>query len=253
MVGLSYGKLGACENQRAIAIMMTVPPSATINIDAHLKETRAYLGNLHLVSAVRLARLATIAEKSVDEVELRACVSGSVFLSIAFVEAAINEVFCDAADAYWQRELGKFRLHKKLAAAWRDGSAANGTTLQKYQTALLLAEKETFDAGSEPYQSMESAIRLRNHLIHYEPQIRTLVPEPVKLPKLEQRLRGKFATNTRAGYDAFPHAYFSAACADWVIRISWSFVDDFFRRLGRYASKHPCYRSELFRNALESL
>jgi len=67
--------------------------------------------------------------------------------------------------------------------------------LQKYQIALAIAEKPTFDKGQNPYQDVSSLIKLRNKLIHYEPSSeRVQSPSDdviVSKQKLEKMLKFK--------------------------------------------------------------
>lgn len=94
-----------------------------------------------------------------------------------------------------------------------------------------------FKEEAPPYQNVILLIKLRNDLVHYE-------PEWVKSPasddfsdcdqhKYEKMLKGKVSTNPLAGQGSpyYPDKCLSYGCADWAVNSSIEFADDFFSRM----------------------
>jgi hypothetical protein len=127
---------------------------------------------------------------------------GTILSSVAFLEAAVNEVYADAADdsnpSEVIRSIGEgyaMEMPKEvrgLLAGWwnTERFRVGARTLEKYEAALKAAGGEAFDSGAQPYQDVSLLIRLRNALIHFEPiSHHKGDAEPTGL---EQTLSGKF-------------------------------------------------------------
>lgn len=100
-----------------------------------------------LTSALDLARLAsTLSPPSPAETDRRqACVLGSVICSVSFLECSINGLYDDA------KVMRATKLHRALASVWSEAFDRQ-PILAKYQIALVLAKREAFKVGAEPYQ-----------------------------------------------------------------------------------------------------
>jgi hypothetical protein len=214
--------------------------------------SRTYFSIQHVQSAALFAGCAFKIEKDYkgvhsDELfsQHRAYVTGSILSSVCFLEAAINELFADSVEANSSvaKKLGT-TASRLMSAMWKLGIPRTATfkILQKYQIALTMAQKEIFDTNALPYQDVDLLIRLRNDLVHYE-------PEWVKLPssddfdtndihKTEKMLRGKFLLNplTEPGNPFYPDKCLGHGCAEWAINSCIEFADDFYSRMSSVPS-----------------
>lgn len=211
-------------------------------------KSRTYFSIQHLQSAALFARNAYNIEAHYsggpsDESfsQHRAYVTGSILSSVFFLEAAINELFADTVDANSEivKKLNP-SVTKLMATLWKleVPRTANFKILQKFQIALALAQKEIFDVKAPPYQDVNLLVKLRNDLVHYE-------PEWVKLPssadfesddihRYEKKLRGKFKVNplTGQGNPFYPDKCLGHGCAAWAVNSCIKFTDAFFTRIG---------------------
>lgn len=162
--------------------------------------------------------------------EHRACVTGAVIFSVAFVEASINEFYLEAVDSN-QTSLSGLTVQQiaVLAEIWE--SVEKHSLLGKYQIALAVCGKNRFEKGASPFQGTDSLVKMRNALIHYRPEWDT----ELKVHKeLQDRLNGCFIPNrmTAPGNLWFPHQCLGAGCAEWAVKQAADFVTEFCTRLG---------------------
>jgi hypothetical protein len=161
----------------------------------------------------------------------RACVTAAVLSAVAFLEASVNELYLSAVDQDLTN-LPTFdhKLFQLFGQFWEN--VEKYPILQKYQIALLLAGKDRFNPGVQPYQNTESLIKLRDTLVHYKPEWDN---EAGQHQKLEKRLRScKFALSPYAdtGRLWFPHQCLGAGCAQWSVVTARDFSDEFCNQLG---------------------
>jgi hypothetical protein len=216
----------------------------------HIKESisiksRTYFSIQHIQSAALFARNAYAIEKNYDNVfsdelfsQHRAYVTASILSSVFFLEAAINELFADTVES-------NFEIAKKLnpttiqlmAKKWRS-KVLHTAILQKYQIALALAQKQKFDPEAPPCQDMKLLVKLRNDLVHFEPE---WVKNPSSddfehddIHRYEKMLKGKFLANplTGQGNAFYPDKCLGHGCAEWAVNSSVKFADAFFSRMG---------------------
>jgi len=170
--------------------------------------------------------------------EHEAYVTGCIFSAFSFLEATINELFSDTAenpDGF--KELDK-QIRDLMAYMWKRKILPRSRTLEKYQIALILAQKKTFDKKIVPYKDVDLLRELRNALVHYEPEWITTIlepePEAITTQKLEKLLSGKFPLNPMMGENEsfFPKRCLGHGCAKWAVNVSVKFVDDFFEKMG---------------------
>lgn len=201
-------------------------------------QVRTHFSIHHIQSAAHFARLSADTEKAYrgncsDELfaEHRAYVTGSIFTAVSFLEATINELFADTAD-----NPDRFIKHLDskvvalMADIWKhEFSKKYFPILTKFEKALTLAKKEPFDPGALPYQCIWLLIKLRNALIHYEPEW-----NGKQASKFEKMLENKFSLNplTGPGDAFFPKKCLSHGCAKWAVESSVKFADEFFSRMG---------------------
>jgi len=205
---------------------------------------RTYFSMSHIQAAAHFARLSARLENTKealsDEVfhEHRAYVTSCVFACVSFMEATINELFSDTVDDGEYAKGLNPAVKTLMADMWKVGvpRSARYSILEKFQIALILCGKRRFDGGN-PYQDAHLLIRLRNALVHYEPEWVTTLsesdPSSATIQKLEKKLRGKFTLNPMRGKANvfFPDRCLSYGCANWAIKSSLNFTDSFFRRI----------------------
>jgi len=151
---------------------------------------------------------------------------------VAFLDAAVNELFQDAADAHdsYISSLAH-PAREALAAFWEIAEERRLATLDKCQMALVLAGHARMNKGEQPFQDAALVVRIRNELVHYRPQS-LKADEPEDLAK---KLRSKFALNRLmdgTGNPFLPDKCLGSGCALWAVRATVAFADGFFRILG---------------------
>ncbi len=224
-----------------------------------------------IFSAFHLANLSLEIEKlgaksSTTILQHRSFVSSSIISSVAFLESVINEFFSTPQEV-------DSELRARLSAIWAiENFTRTARTLEKYQAALKLAEKNQFEKGTNPYQDAKNVIGLRNALIHFVPEIKPTHGKPgveIPLDDLGERLRGKFKENpllqvfsARFGViradgtmdgekekvfknPFFPETCLSGDCARWAAQSVLNLADEFFARLA-LQSRYEYLREHLF-------
>jgi len=209
---------------------------------------RTYFSIQHIQSAALFCRVSHALENKYDGnynqelfTEHKAYVTNTIFSSICFLEATINEIFCDAIDSPVRIDtLGKDKI-RLLANMWNLDvpRTASYPVVDKYQIALTLLEKPLFDRGVSPFQDVQVLVQLRNALMHYEPEWflgnSSSNSESEKLNKLSKKLKGKFEVSKiyeGTGNPFFPDKCLGYGCAKWAVLNSIDFVDNFFGKIG---------------------
>lgn len=169
-------------------------------------------------------------------------VIGSITSCMSFLDAIINEFIDDVSgsnlpfhaetadvivDAGFDNQFRQRleRLEGEIIN-WRHTS-----TLQKYQTILIVADEEPFDSGAQPFQDVNTVRRLRNYFVHYQPEMYEYDKEEVN-HSLGSALQGKFDLNPNAEEREpfFPNKTLSHGCTEWTIETVIEFTDEFFDR-----------------------
>ncbi len=162
----------------------------------------------------------------------RAHVTTSIITSAAFLEAAVNELYADAADHHLSYIAPLTREERvALADFWDSGEERRTSVLEKYETALRLLTREPLARGSAPYQDVALLMPLRNELVHFRPASR----EAVSMEGLHSALSSRFPRNPlMAGQQNpyFPDHCLGSGCAQWSVRSALSFAAAFFDRIG---------------------
>lgn len=216
----------------------------TVNEEGHghnsvtIKKRVSY-SLVHILAAAYFARQAYAIESGCKGGDVPAellfkhqgYVSGCISSAVSFLEATINELFADAVD----NPAGTQGLDQKVVASmatlWKIG-VNRLTMLEKFDIALVLGSKNRFDRGAYPAQDVVLIIRLRNALVHYEPE---WVEPGVTVQALEMDLKTKkFALNplTRETEVFFPFRCLSHGCAEWAVTSSRKFINEFCTRMG---------------------
>jgi hypothetical protein len=160
------------------------------------------------------------------------CALAAVVMSVAALEAAINERYSAAADnnlnIYKSIQPDRVKL---LAELWEVTEMCS--ILKKYELALVACGAKSFDRGSEPYQSADDLVRLRNALVHFKPEWDDNLQNHAKL---ETRLRHKFIESelwkkSKGKRVWFPDRCLGAGCAAWSCQVVKDFNLEFSKRL----------------------
>lgn len=209
---------------------------ATANISVTM---RNYFSTHFLLSAKHFISLVANIENRhkgnpIFSIEHRGYVLSSILSSVAFLEAAINELYQDAYDKNmtYIKNLDSNTI-SILSDYWDMTEQDNKSLsiLDKYQLALRFANKEPFLKGENPYQDTSLVIRLRNDLIHYKP----LDLDEKKTHKLDIDLKNKsFLSNKlMKGSDQnfYPDHALGNGCIEWCLSSVKNFADEFFKRI----------------------
>ncbi len=213
---------------------------------------RMYFSSYHLWAAKHFLETSKQIEESITELPAidmrhRAFIINSIFSSVAFAEAAINEIFQDALDNHhsYIGSLGRDKI-ELLADYWRMTEIENKShisILDKYQLVLRFCGIAPFRKDKNPYQDANLTIKLRNALIHYKPESFS----PDKPHKLGNQLQWKFPQNnlmSKSGNPYFPDKCLGYGCANWSCKSIEKFTDLFFQRL----DIEPNYKKVSFLN-----
>ncbi len=159
----------------------------------------------------------------------RACMIGAIFLSVAFLESAINELYLELQDA-GRNGISAIpkRAHALLARLWP--SVEFSPMMLRYRVALQAADAERFNEARAPYRDVANLLRLRDALVHHRPE---RYDERRRHHSLQLRLRGEFPANTLLPARArwFPDVCLGSGCAAWAIRTAEAFSDAFCGRM----------------------
>ena len=206
---------------------------------------RSYFSRQHIEAAAMCARSTRQLEvahagRVVFLADHRSYVVGAIFFSVAALEAAINELFTDASEGNllgW-RPVDEAVI-RRCGAMWRAGvpRTARYTVVDKYAIALELADSVAFDKAAEPWQAASELARLRNALVHYEPEWVPMA-SGADMHTFEKRLKGRFASNPLASPDSpyYPDKVLGHGCAAWAVKSSMAFADVFAERLGIFGN-----------------
>lgn len=201
---------------------------------------RGYFSTHHLWSARHCAALAT-AQEAVQgrtprfSVRHRSYVISAITGSVAFMEAAINEVFQDAADGR-QSYIDPLAplVRTTLGTFWTatDDGKKYVPVQEKYNLALSMAGKSLIDRGQNPYTDAKILIDLRNWLIHFRPEDFSSDTEHKFSARLKEKKFPPNALMVGAGNSYFPDHALGAGCAHWAHTAAVNFVDRFASALG---------------------
>jgi hypothetical protein len=205
-------------------------------------KVREHFAFQHIRSAIYLAEDAKKIEASKNKMLFSrhaAYVSSSLLASAAFLEASINEFFCDLEDHKTNHypEIGKDK-ENLIGELWRRGvpRTARYSILEKYDFALILTGNRPLDKSAVTYCDAKILIDFRNALIHFEPEWYSSGNHPKHEPsRFEKRTSGKFELNPfliSAGNSFFPGKCMSANCAQWAFNTAISLVQDFYSSIG---------------------
>lgn len=201
---------------------------------------RVYFSSYHLWAAQRFAQRAADIERAHGakprfDIEHRAYVTSAILSAVAFLEAAINELFKDVVDGHESYISPVDQDSRKLIRVFweltEERNRSPFSILDKYQIVLTLCRRDQFQADGQPYQDADLTIKLRNELMHYKPE--TYGGETQH--KFFKQLPGKFSENplmAGSGNPYFPDKCLGSPCANWAVQATKALADEFFQRLG---------------------
>jgi hypothetical protein len=207
--------------------------------------TKAILSNYHLQAAALFARQAKALEDEhagkdwsivgpTISPEHRAYVVGSIMLTVAYMEALINEIMSDAYDypAGYSTVLDSADI-AAMGAWWQSKKPKQAGILEKYQDALQCMHKQKFTKEEALFQVASDIVKLRNELVHYKPEfLNAASPSSHGL----ERLDGKFPHNrlfpASTGNPFFPDKCLGHGCAEWCFDAALAFTSEFYSRTG---------------------
>jgi len=206
-----------------------------------------HLSRQYLRAADQLNKLALETEKSkLDENEqnndfiyfnYKTYVISSIFNTIAFLEASINEFYIQVAELdspSTENEIVRNRFKDK----WNNPNfERRSSMLIKYNTALELYDANIFQYGDRLISDIKYAIDLRNALTHYKTvyyDALNVDNNSNKTSSLEKEHNNRFELNPFKFYENsafFPDRVLSYSCANWSLKTSIQFTIEFYNRL----------------------
>lgn len=165
---------------------------------------------------------------------LRAFIHGSIILSYASLEAALNEII----------HLNAFEKDSPLTEAERQVFYTIGqeglqpressNTLQQYNMLLRILGKPEMDPGASPYQAANLVRKLRNMLIHPIPgRVTTFVEAKDFDYSSQQDIVKKLKPALGLKTDAtFPIDVLTKVCAKWAVHSCETFLHEFVKVSG---------------------
>jgi len=195
-----------------------------------------------------------------------AYVIGAVFAAVAFLEAAVNDIFSLAIDPMYKTdddykgtlvEGFTSQARQCFAAAWDEidpetgnprgkGLVREANALEKMTQALQLAGvplREDEKGGGSLYNKVKCLIKLRNYLTHSLPSTTTYSSEKDRFSddkrskELIKCLHDNGVPESTLGLNtktitAAQTRYLGAGCARWAVKSSAGFAQLFYSKLG---------------------
>ncbi|MFA5805197.1 MAG: hypothetical protein WC879_11180 [Melioribacteraceae bacterium] len=161
----------------------------------------------------------------------------SIILCVTFLESNINEFYSTIKDE--ENNISKTILVKNsnvIISLWDRGipRTAKHSILDKYEIALDVTESNKIDSSCNPYQNVAAIIKLRNALIHYEPEWQKVSTDNNSATYLEKSLKGKYELSKYFHPKTepfFPYLCLSGDCCLWAIKNSVEFVFQFYKNI----------------------
>jgi hypothetical protein len=155
--------------------------------------------------------------------DILAHATACIFLSVAGLESYANEVFVDRHKHFPGQAEDFLRM---LWSTFKEKSV-----LEKFDLALLLRGNSPLEKGTEPVQSVQALVRLRNALIHFKPEWEN---EQDAHQKLSTQLCRYFNRSVFLASDAglFPRAWACHECTQWAVIAVLRLIEHFEERAG---------------------
>lgn len=200
---------------------------------------RTFFSLQHIKSAAYFTRNATAIENALAQEQisseqhtaLSATVTATLFSSVAFLEATINELFADAQDP--KGPLAKMDPDRlaRLEGVWTE-KVDRQPILCKYLLFLKILDCPALDKGTRSWADVRLLINLRNKLVHY--QASWLDAGTADMVRSGALVKSKLVTPVRQ-LPRVPGAagrrsagWLSAGTAVWAVEAAMGFTDSFF-------------------------
>jgi hypothetical protein len=208
---------------------------------------QTYFSIVHARSAAFFARQAAHLERQQEaaydagrDSEILAYACGSIFSSIAFLEALANELFADAtkADGGHLASLDP-SLRARVAELGTTDRVGRAPLLKKFATLLRAAGKTPPSLGCAPGQNVKTSLQLRNGLVHYKAHwldigtANMVRPDNLLQSDLYTQIRRRFAPRS-AGPSGGQSSdqWLGHGCAAWVLESAIQYADEVAAALG---------------------
>jgi len=161
--------------------------------------------------------------------QFRAFVHGSIILSFASLEAALNEIIhlnaLEKGSPLTEAE------RKVFYTIGQEGLQSRGSnnTLQQYNMLLRILDKPEMDTGKNPYQAVNLVRVLRNMLVHPFPgRVTTFIEDDSFDYSTQQDIVKKLKPALGLKSDAtFPDGVLTPRCAEWAVDSCETFLHHF--------------------------
>lgn len=186
---------------------------------------RVNLSIQHLLAGARFSRqVADLERQYAGEVfgpfweEIFAYCSSTVAMSVAALEAYINEFFFDCGNYLYEYD------ENVIKCLWE--ALEREKALNKYDYALILRKKTPFEKDQLIYEDARYIIRLRNALIHFNPECANLGTEH---KKIGANIRSKVTKSTffQKQEPLFPRAWATHSATTWVVNSIYNYIVEF--------------------------
>jgi hypothetical protein len=166
----------------------------------------------------------------------RACVTGTIVSSVAFLESSINELYLAFQDAGDPTSSLPTLARNLLEKLWPSVDGAPLTL--RYQVALQAVDAERFNERHATYRNVQYLLELRDALVHHQPERHD---ERQRHQHLQRVLRNRFAPNTLLPARArwFPDLCLGVGCATWALRSAEAFSEEFSGRMSLPSRVRP--------------
>ena len=157
---------------------------------------------------------------------------------VAFLDSTINELYVNMSGPGGEQHYPQINDSRFWGLIDSDvgETASRDSVLGKYNNMLLLAGKNEISLGEDPGQAARYVCWLRNKYLHYEPKNVEIVGKTETGGEygFEESLRNRFDLSpfTGDGNPFFPDQCQSCGCAEWSIKRSLAFTEEFFDRIG---------------------
>lgn len=186
--------------------------------------------------ASRLERRKALHSTSPLDTAIKGYASSSLFTTVAFLEALVNELFADAAMPGGGHLSALDLKHRSLISELGQTESVQRTAvMSKFDVLLRAAALQPVSKDRNPAQDLSTAIRLRNELVHYKAEWLDMGTPGMTRPgnlsesKLAQQIQGRF--RDRPGLKS-SDSWLGSGCALWAIGNAIRYTDEVFARLG---------------------
>ena len=204
------------------------PAGAPVGIDHSFQREHLLAAGYFVALAKRIEARGSAGVSPEGMTRHRACVTGAIASSIAFLESSINELYLEFQNTGDNGSSLHIRAHRQLERLWPSVEGAPLTV--RYQVTLQAVDAERFNERRSTYKNVERLLELRDALVHHQPERHD---ERQRYQHLQRRLRTCFSPNTLLGPRArwFPDLCLGAGCATWALRSAEAFSNEFCGRM----------------------